>query len=82
MPLGLFVEKLQPKVGLGGYDILFAYFVVEEAKGKTNIFFFEISFHKSEQNLCLVTHSFTKLTQNVCLIITHIYINIFDVIAS
>ena len=34
MPLGLFVEKLQPKVGLGRYDILFAYFVVE-AKHKT-----------------------------------------------
>ena len=33
MPLGLFVEKLQPKVGLGGYDIIFAYFVVE-AKSK------------------------------------------------
>ena len=29
MPLGLFVKKLQPKVGLAGYDILFAYFVVE-----------------------------------------------------
>ena len=34
MPLGLFVKKLQPKVGLGGYDIFFAYFVVE-AKSKT-----------------------------------------------
>ena len=33
MPLGLFVKKLQPKVGLAGYDILFAYFVVE-AKSK------------------------------------------------
>ena len=33
MPLGLFVEKLQPKVGLGRYDIIFAYFVVE-AKSK------------------------------------------------
>ena len=33
MPLGLFVKKLQPKVGLGRYDILFAYFVVE-AKSK------------------------------------------------
>ena len=31
--LGLFVKKLQPKVGLGRYDILFAYFVVE-AKSK------------------------------------------------
>ena len=29
MSLGLFVKKLQPKVGLAGYDILFAYFVVE-----------------------------------------------------
>ena len=36
MLLGLFVEKLQPKVGLGGYDILFAYFVVE-AKSKTEL---------------------------------------------
>ena len=40
MPLELFVKKLQPKVGLGGYDIprdiLFAYFVVE-AKSKTEI---------------------------------------------
>ena len=34
IPLGLFVKKLQPKVGLAGYDILFAYFVVE-AKSKT-----------------------------------------------
>ena len=34
--LGLFVKKLQPKVGLGGYDILFAYFVVE-AKSKNKI---------------------------------------------
>ena len=33
MPLRLFVEKLQPNVSLGGYDILFAYFVVE-AKSK------------------------------------------------
>ena len=36
MPLGLFVKKLQPKVGLGGYDILFAYFVVE-TKGRNAI---------------------------------------------
>ena len=34
MPLGLFVEKLQPKFGL--YEILFAYFVVE-AKSKNDI---------------------------------------------
>ena len=33
MSLGLFVKKLQPKVGLVRYDILFAYFVVE-AKSK------------------------------------------------
>ena len=33
MPVGLFVKKLQPKVGLGRYYILFAYFVVE-AKSK------------------------------------------------
>ena len=32
-PLGLFVEKLPTKLGLGGYDILFAYFLVE-AKSK------------------------------------------------
>ena len=38
MPLGLFVKKLQPKVGLGGYDILFAYFVVE-AKSKISVNF-------------------------------------------
>ena len=31
--LRLFVKKLQPKVGLAGYDVLFAYFVVE-AKSK------------------------------------------------
>ena len=36
MLLGLFVNKLQPKVGLAGYDILFAYFVVE-AKSKNAI---------------------------------------------
>ena len=29
MPLGLFVRKWQPKVGLAGYDMLFTYFVVE-----------------------------------------------------
>ena len=29
MPLGLLAKKLQPKVGLAGYDMLFAYFVVE-----------------------------------------------------
>ena len=33
MPLGLFVEKLQRKFGLAGYDILFAYFEIE-AKSK------------------------------------------------
>ena len=33
MSLGLFVKKLQSQVGLGGYEILFAYFVVE-AKSK------------------------------------------------
>ena len=33
IPLGLFVKKLQPNVGLAGYDMLFAYFVVE-ATGK------------------------------------------------
>ena len=32
IPLGLFVKKLQQNVGLGGYDILFAYFVVEKQK--------------------------------------------------
>ena len=35
MPVGLFVKKLQPKVGLGRYYILFAYFVVE-AKSKSS----------------------------------------------
>ena len=29
VPCGLFVKKLQPKVDLAGYDIFFAYFVVE-----------------------------------------------------
>ena len=29
IPPGLFVKKLQSKVDLAGYDILFAYFVVE-----------------------------------------------------
>ena len=38
MPLGLSVKKLQSKVGLGKYDILFAYFVVEEKSKKTNIY--------------------------------------------
>ena len=33
MLLGLFIKNLEPKVGLGGYEILFAYFVVE-AKSK------------------------------------------------
>ena len=36
MSLGLFIKKLQPKVGSAGYDILFAYFVVE-AKSKNEI---------------------------------------------
>ena len=35
---GTFVEKLQPKVGLGGYDILFAYFVVEAKSKKKKSF--------------------------------------------
>ena len=35
-PLGLFVKKLRPKVGLVGYDILFTQFVVE-AKSKNGI---------------------------------------------
>ena len=29
MSLGLFIKKLQPKVASRGYDILFAYIVVE-----------------------------------------------------
>ena len=29
MHLGLFVKKLQPKVGFAGYELSFAYFVVE-----------------------------------------------------
>ena len=36
-PLGLFVKKLQPKVGLAVYDILFAYFVVEAKSKKKNV---------------------------------------------
>ena len=36
--LGLYIKKLQSKVGLGGYDILFAYFVVE-AKSKMRLKF-------------------------------------------
>ena len=36
MPLGPFVKKLYPKVGLARYNILFTYFVVE-AKSKTCI---------------------------------------------
>ena len=35
--LELFVKKVQPKVGLVGNDILFAYFVVE-VKSKTSIY--------------------------------------------
>ena len=38
--LGLYIKKLQSKVGLGGYDILFAYFVVE-AKSKIVSRFFD-----------------------------------------
>ena len=38
MLLGLFVKKLQPKVGLVGYDILFAYFEVEAKSKKSGIF--------------------------------------------
>ena len=37
MPLGLFVEKLQPKVDLAGNDILFTYFVVEANSKKAII---------------------------------------------
>ena len=29
MPLEVFIKKLQTNVGLGGYDILFTYFVVD-----------------------------------------------------
>ena len=36
MLLGLFVEELQPKVGLEGYDILFTYFVVEAKSKRQN----------------------------------------------
>ena len=43
MPLGLFIKKFQPKVGLGGYDIIFAYFVVE-AKSKMQKM--TLKFHK------------------------------------
>ena len=39
MPLELFVKKCHSKVGLAGYDIVFAYFVVE-AKSKIFIFFY------------------------------------------
>ena len=38
MPLGLFVKKLLPKFGLGGYDILFAYFIVEAKSKMVNLF--------------------------------------------
>ena len=51
MPLGLFVKKLQPKVGLGRYDILFAYFVVE-AKSKM-IFFEKKKLKKNSEKIIL-----------------------------
>ena len=40
MPLGLFVKKWQPKLGLAGYDKLFAYFVVDAKypEGKILVF--------------------------------------------
>ena len=38
IPLGLFIKKLQPKDGLAGNYILFAYFVVE-AKNKMEYLF-------------------------------------------
>ena len=42
MLLGLFIEKLRPKVCLWGYDILFAYLVVYKQKAKylLNIIFY------------------------------------------
>ena len=61
MPLGLSVEKWQPKVGLAKYDIFAAYFVVE-AKSKINGIY------------VLVKQSFTILSQNVCLINMHKFI--------
>ena len=54
MPLGLFVIKLQPKVGLGGYDILFAYFVVEEKSKTLNLKF------KDENVFYLLKHFLRK----------------------
>ena len=36
MPLELLVKKLQPDVGLAGYDILFAYSVIEAKSKKRN----------------------------------------------
>ena len=39
--LRLFIQKLQPKAGLGGYDILFVHFVVE-AKSKSCQLFWKI----------------------------------------
>ena len=53
------VWKLQPKVGLGGYDILFAYFVVE-AKSKKSL--------KNTTKLGDVTvTSGMSIYQNVCI---------------
>ena len=61
-PLELFVQKWQPKVGLVGYDIPFAYLVVE-AKSKTtgkpielitcfSLILLKVSFRQNSYNIC------------------------------
>ena len=37
MPLGLFIKKWQPKVGLAGYDILFAEVLRSRSKRKMEL---------------------------------------------
>ena len=37
MHLGLFVKKLQPKAGLAGYDILFAFFVIDRSEKNISV---------------------------------------------
>ena len=56
MPLGLFVEKLQPSVGLAGYDILFAHFVIEE-KNKTKC---RLNFKKFDVNFQILVPGYYR----------------------
>ena len=62
---GVFVQKLQPKVGSRGYDILFAYFVVEvKSKIKCRIFI-KTSKSRIRSKIGLVAEKLFKFLYNL-----------------